>query len=93
VDKTFWFKKINRKYGNCPPPPPPQPHDSGLAPLVYQLVEQHMANNCVTVLPQHPWLQSELLIITVAYESKPYEQHTGCNMCEKIKQWCLQSFR
>jgi hypothetical protein len=61
--------------------------------LVYQLVEQHMANNCVTVLSQHPWLQSKLLIITVAYQSKQYEQHTRYKMCEKIKQWHLQSSR
>ena len=58
---------INLKYGKWQPH-----HDSGPVPLVYQLVQQHVANNCITVLPQHPWLQSELPIITAAYESKPY---------------------
>jgi hypothetical protein len=58
---------INLKYVKWQPC-----HVSGPVPLVYQLVQQHVANNCDTVLPQHPWLHSELLINTVAYESKPY---------------------
>jgi hypothetical protein len=58
---------INLKYGKWQPH-----HDSRPVPLAYQLVQQQVANYCVNVLPQHPWLHSELPIITVAYESKPY---------------------
>lgn len=42
---------INLKHGKWQPR-----HDSGPIPSVYQLVQEHMAKNCVTVLPQHPWL-------------------------------------